>query len=422
MKILTLATDFPYPPDSGTAILAFERIRELSRRHDVTVLCIARAPISRDRIREMERYARCIVVQVPPIPVRNTLTKGWQLARSLWRREPYFVTQGIAAEGLRAVEREAAAIDADIIDADSAAVPYLRARVKAPTVAIMHNLLESAIRHDLAVATTTADKCTRLAQLVLMMWFEEQIVRSFDLCVAVTAEQAYTFQKLHPRARVRHCLSVGIDFDFWTYAEPADRATGACFLGKMDYAPNVEAVLWFYRQVLPLVRQTLPDFRFSIVGSNPDPAIQALASDPAIEVTGYVDDVRPWVQRAGVMVLPMKSGGGILNKLLQALALGVPTVATRLALEGTTAVHERDVLVAESAEEVAEAVVRIATDAALRHRLSAAGRTYVEQSHQWSVLVRRYEAELEAIVEKRRDDRARAAAPTVTPAPLSPAR
>jgi glycosyltransferase involved in cell wall biosynthesis len=164
----------------------------------------------------------------------------------------------------------------------------------------------------------------------------------------------------------------------------------------MDYKPNVDAVLWFYHQIFPLIRQRLPHLRFSVVGGHPPEAIRSLESDPAVDVTGYVDDIRPHVRACGLVVLPIRICSGILNKLLQSLALGVPVVATNMSLEGLDVVSDRDLLVADSPEAIADGLVRLATDQDLRLRLTSSGRAYVERVHQWSTMVAGYEEELKS--------------------------
>jgi glycosyltransferase involved in cell wall biosynthesis len=272
---------------------------------------------------------------------------------------------------------------------------------RAVKVIILHSVFDTSARRELALERRAVRKCTMWAYNRLTRWHQSRVFRAVDLCVTLTDENCKDLRRLYPGARVRHCLSNGVDLEYFGYAPPVDAPTGVCFVGKMDYTPNVDAVLWFYRQVFPLVRQALPAFRLSIVGSDPTDAVKALARDDAVEVTGYVKDVRPHLRDRRVLALPMRMGGGILNKLLQGLALGVPVVATSRSLEGLSAVSSRDLLVADSAEGLAAGIVQLATNQDLRLRLASSGREYVEKSHQWTAMVTRYEAELSALIRGR---------------------
>jgi sugar transferase (PEP-CTERM/EpsH1 system associated) len=395
MKLLTIATSFPYPPDDGTKIQIFERVRALSQRHDVTLLCIRSRPVPPDRIREMERYCRCVFIPAAPYTAPATrIGKARQMLRSIWLREPYYIHDRVAPEAQIWLEREVERQRFDVVEADGeVGGAYLRWPFRAVKVVILHSVFDTSARREIALERRAIRKWTTRTYNTLTRWHQARVVRAVDLCVTLTHENCRDLHRLYPEAHVRHCLSNGVDLEYFGYVEPVQPPGSVCFVGKMDYAPNVDAVGWFYRHVFPLVRQALPAVRFLIVGSHPTDAVRALARDVAVEVTGYVDDVRPYL-RGGVMVLPMRMGGGILNKLLQGLALGVPVVATSRSLEGLSAVPNRDLLVADSADGLAAGIVRLATDTDLRLRLASNGRRYVEKAHQWTATVSRYEAEL----------------------------
>jgi polysaccharide biosynthesis protein PslH len=393
VKILTISTSFPYPPDDGTKIQTFERVRAMSERHDVTLLCISSEWISPDRRRQMERYCKCVCITTGPHKVATKgIGKAYGLFRSLCLREPYYIHDGISPEAQSWLEREAG--EFDVVETDGYANAYLRSSVRPLRVAIFHSVVDTCARRNAAVAKGPIRRNTIRAYNTLTRWYEASVIREVDLCVTLTEESRKDLQSLYPSARVRNCLSNGVDLQYFAYGPPSRPPSGACFVGKMDYTPNVDAVSWFCRVVLPLVREKLPEFRFSIVGGHPAPAVMALARDPGVTVTGYVDDIRPHVRSCGIVALPMRMGGGILNKLLQALAMGVPVVATSLSLEGLSLLPNRDLLVADTPEDLAAGIVRLAIDQALCRRLAANARRYVEATHQWSAMAGRYEAEL----------------------------
>jgi glycosyltransferase involved in cell wall biosynthesis len=162
----------------------------------------------------------------------------------------------------------------------------------------------------------------------------------------------------------------------------------------MGYRPNVEAVCWFAEAVLPRLRAAAgaaPPPEFHVVGANPAPAVQALARLPGVRVTGAVPDVRPWLVRAAVAVAPLSIARGIQNKVLEAMAMGRPVVASPQAFEGVRAVAGRDLLVADGAEDWTRRVAEVLAGA--YPRLGAAGRAAVAAGHNWSAtLVRLDEA------------------------------
>ncbi len=154
------------------------------------------------------------------------------------------------------------------------------------------------------------------------------------------------------------------------------------FLGAMDRGPNVEAVLYFRNEVLPLVRRGVPDVQFTIAGSRPLPEVRQLArDDPGIIVTGFVEDIGPYYESAAVFAAPLLTGGGIIIKILDALSRGVPVVTTSIGNEGIRAEPGRELLIGDTAAEFAGHVVRLLRDPDLRERIGTAGRKFVVERY-----------------------------------------
>ena len=403
MKILTITTSFPYPPDDGTKIQVYERVRALSARHDLTLLCTTGSEsISTDRIEAMERFCNCIFIGgAAPNEPATAAAKVYQMIRSVMLLKPYYVHDRISREAQMWLSREMTRRHFDVIEADGDAHVYLLSAPESLRVAIFHSVAETCARREIALAGTLAQKTAKVLYKGLNRCYEAKVVGAADLCVTLTENNCRGLQRLYPLARVRHCLSNGVDTDYFEYRAPIEPPTGVCFVGKLDYMPNVDAVLWFSRTVLPLVRDKLPEFRFVIIGSRPAAAIKDLAKDTRNTVTGYVGDVRPHMRDAGLMALPMRMGGGILNKLLQGLAMGVPIIATSHSLDGLFVTANQHLIIADSPDEIAAGIVHLATDRALRERLAQAGREYVRAAHQWEGMVRRYEVEVSCCLAER---------------------
>jgi glycosyltransferase involved in cell wall biosynthesis len=155
------------------------------------------------------------------------------------------------------------------------------------------------------------------------------------------------------------------------------------FTGAMDYHANVDAVTWFCRDILPIVRESGIDPEFYIVGGRPAPAVKALEQIPGVAVTGFVDDIRTWYARADVCVLPMRLGRGVQNKVLEAMAMQRPVVTTTKAAEGVGAKDLQHLLVADSPEDIAKSVIELCKNPNARKQLGEAGRTYVTENFDW---------------------------------------
>jgi glycosyltransferase involved in cell wall biosynthesis len=216
---------------------------------------------------------------------------------------------------------------------------------------------------------------------------EATLLERFHHTVVTSSEDREALVRLRPGAAVS-VVSNGVDGD---YFQPDPRPTEPATIvlsGKMSYHANVSAALHLVHDVFPLVRALRPDARVRIVGSNPPPEVRKLAEDPSVTVTGYVEHVPEAIGTATVAACPVTVKVGIQNKILEAMALGVPVVSTRAGATGLGAQAGRDLLVADNAPQFAEHVCRLMDDVDLRHRVGTSGRRYVENHHTWPAATR----------------------------------
>ena len=163
------------------------------------------------------------------------------------------------------------------------------------------------------------------------------------------------------------------------------------FTAKMDFRPNVDAVLWFAQEVLPLIRRQSPETRFWVVGKDPHPRLAPLAHDPGIQLTGWVEDVRPYIAGTAVYVIPLRIGGGTRLKVLEAMAMGKAIVSTTLGYEGFDLVPGQELVVADTPAEFAAAVLALLQDPQRRERIGRAARRFAGSRYDWRMIVPRLE-------------------------------
>ena len=224
----------------------------------------------------------------------------------------------------------------------------------------------------------------------LLARFEKQVARAVDASLFVSDEEAALFKRCSGSyAHTVYALHNGVDLDF--FSPDADfEALGSgsespalVFTGAMDYRPNIDAAVWMATEILPLVQRQLPQATFTIVGSNPAAAVQRLARRRGVRVTGRVDDVRPHIAAADISVAPIRIARGVQNKVLEAMAMAKPVVATPEAHSGISAEPGRDLIVAATAGEFVSHIVELAGDAKRRKDLGAAARERVEAEYSW---------------------------------------
>lgn len=245
----------------------------------------------------------------------------------------------------------------------------------------------------------------RLARGAAAALAERSAMQEYDIVTTVAEPDAAVLRELAPEARIE-IIPNGVDTDFFTPAAPSrDGSADLVFVGAMSYPPNIAAIRHFIQGAWQVVRASRPDARLHIVGRDPTTEVREFALLPGIEVTGKVDDVRPFLWKSSVFVCPMISGSGVKNKLLEAMATGCAVVATRLSVEGLDVADQQELLIADSDEDLAKAVLRLLSDARLRVALAHRARLRMEASHSWERCVDRYEgvyAELAALTEHRR--------------------
>lgn len=381
----------PYPP-SRIRVRGYGFLAQLQHSHEVT---IATQCASEQELADVEalrsRGFEVVVVQ----------EKKWKAAlrtgRALFNGHPLQVAYARSIRFLRTVENLCAQRTFDVVH-----VEHLRGIASAEQIARSHPLVWDAVdcisllcKHALVAGPDFSVR--------MVAWMEQKRTQRYEVSmlrqlrhVVVTSErdrqamiELYRIQTGNLQGSDEelgagiHVLPNGVDLEYFLPAQEERRRFNLVLSGKMSYHANVATALYLYRQIMPLIWEHQPEATLTIVGSNPPKAIQLLGRDSRVEVTGYVDDIRPYIRRAEVVLSPMVYSVGIQNKVLEAMALGAPVIVAAQAVSALGACPGRDLLVAESAPEFAQATLQLMQDSKLRATLSQYGRGYVEQWHDW---------------------------------------
>jgi glycosyltransferase involved in cell wall biosynthesis len=192
----------------------------------------------------------------------------------------------------------------------------------------------------------------------------------------------------------------GVDVEDFSFSGPEREERSVVFVGNYLHYPNVDAALYFYREIWPLIKSQIPEIKFYVVGQGPPPEIQSLSQDEAVIVTGRVDDVRPYLKKGRAFICPVRLGGGFRGKILEAMAIGTPVVSTSLGAEGVPAAQRENIIVADSPEEFTEGILDLMTDDRLFERIRKNARKLVEEKFAWQKGVEIMEGVLEKMMEK----------------------
>jgi glycosyltransferase involved in cell wall biosynthesis len=229
-----------------------------------------------------------------------------------------------------------------------------------------------------------------------MLDYERDVCRSVKSIIAVSEADATTMRMLYGVSHVT-AVPTGVDVSFFQPTAQMEPATDLVFVGSMDWMPNIDGVVWFVREVLPLIRKRLPDCSLAVVGRMPGREVTELAErNSAIRITGTVADVRPWLWQSKASIVPLRIGGGTRLKIYEAMAARTPVVSTNIGAEGLDVTSGENILIADQSAAFAEACVRLVRDSAERRRLAGAAARHVQTKHSWQAAAVAFERALTA--------------------------
>jgi glycosyltransferase involved in cell wall biosynthesis len=399
MQILWVKMGGLWPATSGGRVRSLQIVSELARRHRVTVLT-THGPDD-DPAGLEERLSHCErVISLPhAVPKRGDGGFAAALAQSWFTPYPVDLWKWRSSTVKRTVIDliDEGAVDLCVSDFLFAAgnVP-MRGRV--PVVLFEHNV-EYLIWQRLSGVESSPWR----RALIDIEWRklrarEADACRNADLTIAVSDDDRQRLEELAPGMRAA-TMPTGVDTSYFTPNVHREQAGRLVFSGSMDWHPNEDAVIHFTDVVLPLIRASMPEVSFTIVGRNPSPRVRELAGQPGIVVTGTVDDVRSWIGEAAVYVVPVRAGSGTRLKIFEALAMGKAVVSTTVGAEGLALEAGRHFLPADTPDAFAGAVVSLLRDGEKRHALGDAGRALVEASYSWPAVTRVFEKHCEELVD-----------------------
>jgi len=379
VRVLYLCHRIPYPPNKGDKIRAFHQLRAMAARHEVDLFTLTDEGVNPAHRAALAEFCHGVTV-VPLNPLWARLRSLPFLFSGKALTLPYFYSAELAAEIRKALLMRS--YDRIFVYC-SAMAQYVEQIDQIPVI--------------LDLVDVDSDKWTQYASAARLPWsaiyqregirlreYEREICEKVSRVLVSTEREAELLRGISPSAPVQVIPNgVGAEFFEGSPALSAAAAPAVVFTGDMSYFPNQEAVIFFALQVLPLIRQSQPDARFLIVGRNPARNVLRLQNIPGVEVTGYVPDVRTYLAQARVSVAPFSIAAGIQNKIIEAMAYGLPVVATSRAIQGLSTSVAEMVETGNSPGELAAKILRLLDDAELARQTGSEGRRRVRADYNW---------------------------------------
>lgn len=388
MNILFISHRIPYPPNKGDKIRSFHEIKYLSRDHNLSLAFLVDDEKDLVHIDELRNYCSSMDYdRISPLWQKIKTVPYVMTGKPL--SVPYFYSQRLQD----AIDRRLREHDIDAIICFSA--PMAEYVFRSKVIRITNNKPS----HIMDFVDVDSDKWRMyagfsrfpLSGIYRREWrrlaeYERKIGRTFDWSVFVSEKEVELYRTLCPGARPV-VIPNGVDAAFFNINKQDDgdeqRVPHILFMGAMDYFPNEDAVLYFSREVWPLVKKEMPQAKFYVIGRNPSKKVTKLShKDKNIIVTGFVSDVRNYLKVADVFVAPLRVARGVQNKVLEAMAAGVPVVATPEAVQGLKT-YDGCIKVEAHAERFAESILKMIKVPLERHTMSTNSRRYIEENYNW---------------------------------------
>lgn len=390
-----VCSTFPYPPTrGGTQVRTFHLLQYLSQNHSVTLLTRLSPDVTEEDVAKLREIIDLMVFPAPEQVSGELWGKIWRFGEFFWQGTPGCVSYYYSREIQNWLDEVVAGERFDVITCEhSVNEVYIRPqwREKIKTVVNIHSSIYLTCKHQLAMGIS-ANKLRDRLYLPLLKRYERGFLKKFSHIVVTTPEDCREFQSFSPHLNIS-IVPNGVDLATFPARHSDPNNHNLIITGGMDYIVNIDAACFFSLEVFPLLQKKYPDTHLMIVGAKPVAEVLALAENPAITVTGRVPSLVKYLHQATVCVVPLRSGFGIKNKTLEAMAAGIPVVGSDRGLEGLLVDGEnvpKRAVRANKIEEYLAAISRLFEDIQLRSELSYNARSLIEQEYTWEIVGKSY--------------------------------
>lgn len=383
MKILWVKAGGLVPPDTGGKIRSYNILRELARHHSVTFFSFY-ATHDGDVHPDLKNVFERVVCLPLRLPAPKSLAEMRDYSLGLLSPQPYNITKYCRSEVRRELRQLLERENYDVIVCDflvaAGVIPW---DAPTPKVIFTHNVEATIWRRHYEVATNPIWKAISWQEWRKMEAAERRYLRLADHVLAVSETDRDAFASFLETEKLT-VIPTGVDLDYFQPMPVEEIANSLVFTGSMDWLPNEDGIAYFVDAILPLIKQQHPEVSLEVVGRSPSRKLQALAEkEKRVRLTGWVEDIRPFVARGQVCIVPLRIGGGTRLKIFEAMAMGKAVVSTSVGAEGLPVRHGENILLADTPDDFASSVISLLRDSNQRKRLGAAARALVQEKYSW---------------------------------------
>jgi polysaccharide biosynthesis protein PslH len=398
MKILWVKAGGLVPPDTGGKIRSYNILRELARQHSVTFFSFygAHANDVHGDLKNIFDRSICLPLRLPPPKGPAELL---DYSVRLFSSQPYNITKYCRPEVRRKLLALLKQESYDVILCDfMAAAGVIPWDSPTPKVLFTHNVEATIWRRHFEVAANPLWKAISWLEWKRMEAAERSYLRLADRVLTVSETDRDAFAAFLPAKKLT-VISTGVDVDYFQPMLVDEDANSLVFTGSMDWLPNEDGIFYFVETILPLIKKQCPDVSLQVVGRSPSRKLQALAQqEKSVQLTGWVEDIRPFVARGSVCIVPLRIGGGTRLKIFEAMAMGKAVVSTTIGAEGLPVQNGENILLADTPEDFARSVVSLFRDPGRRKQLGASARALVQEKYSWAKVAEDFASTLQEAI------------------------
>jgi sugar transferase (PEP-CTERM/EpsH1 system associated) len=400
MKILWVKAGGLVPPDTGGKIRSYNILRELARQHSVTFFSFYGAHDG-DVHPELKNTFDRVVCLPLQLPAPKSLAEMRNYGLGLFSAQPYNITKYCRPEVRRRLRELLDQETYDVILCDflvaAGVIPW---NAPTPKVIFTHNVEAAIWRRHYEVATNPLWKAISWQEWRKMEAAERRYLRLADHVLTVSETDRNAFAAFLDRGKLT-VIPTGVDVDYFQPLPAEEISHSLVFTGSMDWLPNEDAIFYFADAILPLIQQQCPDVSLEVVGRSPSRKLQALAErERSIRLTGWVEDIRPFVARGSICIVPLRIGGGTRLKIFEAMAMAKAVVSTTVGAEGLPVRDGENIVLADTPGDFAASVISLLHDSNQRRRLGASARALVQEKYSWRKVTESFAQALQGVVNR----------------------
>lgn len=389
MKILFISILLPHPyADHASAFWSYNVIRHLSKRHDISLISFVRSEKEKECTKYLMDYCRKVETVILP---QNPFRRVWNRVKLL-TLSPLAVSNSYCREMRNKIHAMVKRDKFDIVQMEYTPMgQYVSEITDSATIISLPDLLFVTAKRLVDNLSFSRKKLEWFIDCLICRRYEPNLFVKFDRVLSISQKIKDILLTCNPSLNIS-VIPTGVDIPNIRKSHTSGKGTKLIFMGAMWRPQNIDAVLYFYRSVFGLIRKAIPEVTLYIVGGSPAGEISNLASDSNVRVTGYVENLHTLYFKSDVSIAPMRMGGGVQCKVLDAMAFGLPVITTSAGNEGIGARPEKEIIVADSPEDFAERTIELLQDGHRRKIISQNGIDFVRCKFSWEQIIRKLES------------------------------